>query len=300
MFAKAYSIATQFTHPIVISSQKFNGDCNAGIGSFVIINDEGWFVTTFHIIAQLQALRDSYDKYNNSVQERAQIQNDPALKNHERIRRLNSSKIAPDLITNFSTWLGAPNLTIGPVYSIPQVDLAVGRLLNFDRSQVKIYPKFKDPAKPMEIGTSLCKLGFPFHTIKPTFDPATGFNLPDGALPIPFFPLEGIYTRTVFVEAAGSALNLGPNPLPLMYIETSSPGLPGQSGGPTFDIHGTIWAIQSQTQHLKLGFGINENAPTKELEHLKNQYLNVGWGIHSQTITEFLKRNGIVFTLSDY
>jgi hypothetical protein len=79
-----------------------------------------------------------------------------------------------------------------------------------------------------------------------------------------------------------------------MFIETSSPGLRGQSGGPTFDINGTIWAIQSQTHHMKLGFGDNQKQ-SKELEHLKYQYLNVGWGTHALTITSFLTENKISF-----
>jgi hypothetical protein len=35
-------------------------------------------------------------------------------------------------------------------------------------------------------------------------------------------------------------------------------------------VQGAIWAIQSQTQHFKLGFG-NDGATGKEVEHLRNQ-----------------------------
>ena len=56
MFANAYSIARQFTFPIIISHKNAQGECGSGIGTFVIINDEAWFVTAFHIIAQLQNL----------------------------------------------------------------------------------------------------------------------------------------------------------------------------------------------------------------------------------------------------
>lgn len=48
-----------------------------------------------------------------------------------------------------------------------------------------------------------------------------------------------------------------------MFIETSTPRLRGQSGGPIFDVNGAIWAIQSQTHHLKLGFGDNQNTLKK-------------------------------------
>jgi hypothetical protein len=138
-------------------------------------------------------------------------------------------------------------------------------------------------------GTSLCKLGFPFHSIQPEFI-NNNFQLPPGSLPIPLFPLEGIYTRKIEVR---------PNPgnYPLSYIETSTPGLKGQSGGPTFDVHGNIWAIQSSTKSLELGFG-DSLQTGKEAEHLRNQYLNVGWGIHSETIIGLLNEHNISYEVS--
>jgi hypothetical protein len=36
------------------------------------------------------------------------------------------------------------------------------------------------------------------------------------------------------------------------FIETSTPGLRGQSGGPLFDAKGEIWGIQSRTNFLEL------------------------------------------------
>jgi hypothetical protein len=72
------------------------------------------------------------------------------------------------------------------------------------------------------------------------------------------------------------------------------PGPGGQSGAPTFDQHGTVWAIQSQTQYLQLAFGTKTG---KEAEYLKHQYLNVGWGIHSETLTSFFKEKGIQFSI---
>ncbi len=91
----------------------------------------------------------------------------------------------------------------------------------------------------MDTGTSLCKPGFPFHSIIPTFDETTNnFKLPEASFPLPLFPLEGIYTRTIQINIPDSPLSF-----PLKYIETSSLGLIGQSGGPTFNTYGTVWAI---------------------------------------------------------
>lgn len=114
---------------------------------------------------------------------------------------------------------------------LSEADLAIGRLDPFDPDSVPVFPVFKNPFS-LRPGTSLCRLGFPFHEIAATFDEARQrFALAPDALPIPRFPIEGIFTR----EQIGVHLN-GIN---VKFVETSSPGLGGQSGGPIFDVNGT-------------------------------------------------------------
>lgn len=144
---------------------------------------------------------------------------------------------------------------------------------------------------------SLCKLGFPFHSIEPTWDDGKkAFVLPPGAVPLPLFPIEGILTRFVTVPATG------PKPkYPLLYLETSSPGLMGQSGGPIFDVKGTVWAVQSHTTSYPLGFQANnKNLNHTEREHLSHQFLNVGRGVHVATIIGLLEELGVKFDKSAY
>jgi len=115
---------------------------------------------------------------------------------------------------------------------------------------------------------------------------------PGGTLPIPRFPINGIFTRTRSFGKTRNGL------YGIKYIETSSPGLRGQSGGPIFDVHGTVWSIQSRTEHLPLGFSPTiEKGGKTVVEH---QFLNVGLGVHPSTIYDFLKHSGIEFSVSDY
>ena len=157
------------------------------------------------------------------------------------------------------------------------------------------YPVFKDPSKGFEVGTSLCKLGFPFHSITPTWNPTTDmFELPPEAVPLPRFPIEGIFTRIVGVPGAGaSALNY-----PLLLLETSSPGLKGQSGGPIFDAKGSIWAIQCITAHYQLGF--SPPVPGGAKDQKEHQFLNVGLGTHVETVLGLFQERGITFQVSSY
>ena len=297
MFAQANLIAKEFTRPFIISSKMYNGQCNSGIGSFVIINEDGWFGTAYHIIQQTIDYTKSISENNELLKKRKEIEDDVSINNSVKKGRLNRLTIPPQAIINYSVWLGHNDLSLDQVFILPEIDLAIGRLKNFTKDMVTTYPKFKDYTKSMDSGTSLCKLGFPFHSIILTFDEVNqSFRLPDGALPMPLFPLEGIFTRTVeFRDPTGKIK------IPLKFIETSSPGLRGQSGGPTFDTHGTVWAIQSQTKRYALGFGEKTNGLSpKAAEHLQNQYLNVGLGIHSETVIEFCRVNSIQIHISEY
>jgi hypothetical protein len=170
--------------------------------------------------------------------------------------------------------------------------LIIGRLDHFNPNEVSAYPLFKDAAQ-LKHGTSLCKLGFPFHEIKASFDETSySFKFEPGAVPLPLFPIDGIFTRNLL---AGKSKD---GKYTIKFLETSSPGLRGQSGGPIFDKNGVIWAIQSRTSHLPLGFSPKIIRNGREFE--ENQFLNVGIGIHPELITAFLQDNGIKFSKSDY
>ncbi len=158
---------------------------------------------------------------------------------------------------------------------------------------ISAYPILKDPKSNLDPGTSLCKLGYPFHEIKATFNESTHiFDLAPGTLPLPFFPIDGIYTRNVVTGKSKDGK------YEIKFLETSSPGLRGQSGGPIFDMKGTVWAVQSRTIHFPLGFSPKVQQTQKEVK--EHQFLNVGWGIHPELIIACLTDNHVKFTLSDY
>ena len=84
------------------------------------------------------------------------------------------------------------------------------------------------PSRGATPGRSLCKLGFPLHRIVPVHDEkANTFTLPEGSVPLPLFPMEGMFRRVVNTRAPGSG-----DGEPSAFIETSTPSLVGQMGGP--------------------------------------------------------------------
>jgi hypothetical protein len=91
-------------------------------------------------------------------------------------------------------------------------------------------------------------MGFAFWDVKPEWDAAANrFNLMRN-VPLPLFANEGILARQfeVLVLDSGGAPKQ-PLPFRIRGIETSNPGLLGQSGGPILDQKGIIWGIQTST-----------------------------------------------------
>jgi hypothetical protein len=293
MFREACTKARSFTLPVFLLRRDGAGNCSGSIGTFVVVNKEGWIVTAGHIVEQLEKLLKEENEYKEWERARAAIDGDASLSAKEKNRQLTKLQRPPKQKTSraVGVWAQFPGAARPKIVSgacAPLVDLGVGKLEPFDPAWVKEYPVFKDPTKNYEPGVSLCTMGFPFHKVEPTWDPATNrFLLPPNSFPAPLFPIDGIYTRGI--EVIPDPPIPGPAPFPQKWLETSATGLRGQSGGPIFDSKGTIWAIQCQTHSYALGF-----------DKVPNQYLNVGIGVHAETVLGLFRELGMDFAISDY
>jgi hypothetical protein len=288
MFRVAFERVCKFTFPVVQIALTVEGKCSAGAAAFIVVNPEGWIVTAAHVMKNSVVLAQSEMAVKDWEQKRETIKNDASLSAKARTKQLEVlGKINKKAARRGGSSWGFGGVQLMDVSILEEADLAVARLDGFDKASVVEYPVFKDPQKNFTPGTSLCKLGYPFTELTPTYDEASNaFNFPADQTEIAYFPIEGIFTRTINVTP--------PNPapaFPLRFVETSSPGLRGQSGGPTFDADGVIWAIQSQTRHLPLGFSPEiKEAGKAQKEH---QFLNVGMGVHVETVLGFLNQLGI-------
>ena len=293
MFANAYKKGSCFTHPVIISTRHFDGTVQSGCGAFVVVNKDGWILTAAHIMHSFLAFKQHTNEISQYTIQVNKIEQNSALNSKQKRKMINKLSPNPKWITNHSFWWGRDGLVLeGDILLFAENDMAAGRLNPYDPAMTTIYPVFKDP-KNLYPGTSLCKLGFPFHEINATFDEAVkAFRLAPGTLPLPRFPMEGIYTRNMELKKSSDSKSGA------KFIETSSPGLRGQSGGPIFDVKGTIWGIQSHTKHFPLGFSPIIKKNGKEIE--ENQFINVGLGAHPESIVSFLNKHNITFTLSDY
>jgi hypothetical protein len=293
MFKKAYAIAANYTWPIVMPRQTVEGKCYCSIGSMVILNQQGWFLTAYHMISAWKKLIEEKIKTDEHEASEKAIK-DTMLKKSERKSRLAKlGKLQRDATRNYAGYWGREGLNLVECFYNKVVDLAVGRLEPFDSSWVTQYPIIKNPSIPFTPGVSLCKLGFPFHSIKPSYNESRHtFEMPPFSSPLPLFPIDGILTRMMELVLIPPDIEL---PLyPVRFIETSSPGLRGQSGGPIFDTNGVVWGIQIRTRPFPLGF--EPIVPGKGVK--EHQFLNVGIGVHAVTIVGLLKEQGIECQLS--
>lgn len=282
MFAEACQKAMKYTRPVAVSTRMHDGTCRTDVGTMIVINSDGWAITAGHLF-------DSFVKFREDTKKIEEIDK----LNTTRVQHPNAPstqiRVDKDFITNHSFWWGWDGVRLNNVLVNRQIDVAIGKLEPFDPSWVTEYPTFADP-NHMRIGTSLCRGGFPFINITPEFDEARkAFRIPKIVAEQYFYPNEGIYTHT---EDKGRSAD---GSCQLRYIETSSVGLKGQSGGPIFDSKGRIYGMQIFTDHRSLGFH-----PSVELDGQKmieNQFINIGVGVHVATLIELMNKRDVRFNM---
>ena len=290
MFSKAVPIAAEFTRPVVISSRTTQGTCAGTIGAYVVVNREGWILTAGHLLDIVREQQDSARRHAGYRGNVVEFHRDIAADKRYRKKGVRTfHKPSEASVRNHSVWWGGDGVRLVEARVAPAADLALGRLEPFDPQSVAHYPKWKDPSRGAVPGQSLCKLGFPLHRIVPVYDEkANTFTLPEGSVPLPLFPMEGMFTRVVNTRAPGSG-----DGEPSAFIETSTPSLVGQMGGPVFDAQAVVWGIQSHTVHHALGF--RPPVPGGAAEQVEHQFLNTGLAVHPAVIRRFLDAEGIEY-----
>lgn len=283
MFRRAYSVASKFTLPLIISTKYIDERVECGIGSFILLNNSGWVLTAAHMMMNMIKAQEDSIKLAEYNQNKMGIENNPTIDQKTKRKRINELIKDNNWITNQSYWWAHDTFMIDE-YRINQFkDIAIAHITNFTEAPGQIYPVFSI-TNDNNIGESVCKLGFPLHEVKATFDVNTnGFVLAPNTVPVPRFPIEGMLSRyNLLIDENGNTTKC---------IETTSPGLRGQSGGPIFNTNGDIYAMQVRTQHYALGFNPELLVNGKHI--VEHQFLNTGVGISSEDIITFCRENGV-------
>jgi S1-C subfamily serine protease len=269
MFTRAVRTAAQFTYPYVGLRRRRCSHVYSTMGAFVILNAEGWVLTSSHLVDDIVAVE-------REVQEASGNLGDQVCTDHAEIWA----------VPGFGQT--RPRLAEATVRQL--ADIALVRLEPFDPAVVAQFPRLRDVSRePIEQGMSICRLGYPFHDIAADWSAERHeFALGQDAFPVPSFALDGIVSR---FHRVSSDAGLDP----ATFIETSTPGLRGQSGGPLLDVEGRVCGIQSHTTHLDLGFDAGFQAG--ETTVTERQFLNVGAATHISEVVALLDEVGVAYEL---
>jgi hypothetical protein len=286
MFSDAYKLANQYTRPVIVMKRTERGVVSTSFATYILLNKDGWALTASHVMSDAAIALQHAQERSEYERKAAEIENDaslsPGKKKHD-LRQLTKNY---EWITNLSYWWGHDGVGGGNVVADSRRDLAAVQLTNIGPLNVTAFPTFAPAGEEMSPGTSLCRLGFPFHTVNGRFDDATKNFRIDNMPPISMFPNDGIHTRIMMQVDANTGIQT-------KFLETSTPGLRGQSGGPIFDRTGRIWAIQSRTLSLPLGFAPKVKQGGKEF--VEHQFIHIGVGAHVDEVRDFLTANKIDF-----
>jgi hypothetical protein len=271
MFTQAVVTASRFTFPYIGLRRTASGEVRATMGAFVMVNNEGWALTSAHLVDDIIACeRDREEFASGKLHEET---------SPERCARHVELWSVPGFEHS------RPRLTKAMVSPLP--DVALIRLESLQALPVDDLPVLRDvEADPLLQGTSVCRYGYPFHVVNAEYDVESDeFALQPGSLPVPSFALDGMVARFHRVSADDGTSAL--------FVETSTPGLKGQSGGPLLDTRGRVCGLQSHTVHLDLGFDArfeDEGVYTTE-----RQFLNVGAASHVEGIMAMLDEAGVEY-----
>lgn len=288
MFRDACRKARGFTRPIFSVWCHIDGRLVHSAASLVVVNAHGWFVTAAHVFHPLTKAMADESAIREYTQQKSAIEAHPSLDRKHKNKQIAKLPFDKDWITAAQYfWMNGPiaPLAMKVLHASRSHDLAAGQIADFDPSSISEYPVFKRSDDNVEPGASLCRMGFPFAKTDLTLDVngSANFNVAE----VTYFPNEAMFTRHVGLDTADAS----GEPVP-RFIETSTPGLRGQSGGPVFDQLGVVWGIQSHTTHVPLGFDPPDpNKPSQTI----HQFLNVGNAVHPAIIRWFLTKHGVEF-----
>lgn len=245
MFQNACNTLRLTVEPIIMAARQRSGQVEYGIGAGMFVNDDGWFVTAAHIIDQIDSQAKDPDV------------TDTCLifgRSQEGNAELNA-------------------------YVDRAVDLGIGRIETTKPRPDYRFPVFRSGGAQQ--GELLCRAGFPFtgESLTAEWSDSKGFEF-ENVHPVPMFVNEALVSR--FLEVPKGR---GDGSIAGRWIETSSPGLTGQSGGPLADVEGRICGIQVNTCSYPLNFAGDAS----------NEMLHVGRAVDSSTICEMLDRCGIMY-----
>ncbi|MGZ3853688.1 MAG: S1 family peptidase [Flavisolibacter sp.] len=295
MFEKAIEKTSEFTRPLHSISRTYGGLVLPGTSTFFFVNDDGVAITCKHVINLIPTADAVNQTFARFKEERDKLAKDGKYKKNLKGLELKykyADETTVQLKNNFVNCFD--KLDQITFHAHPTLDLAIVEFKGFTKKFYTSHASFIKDSSKIKQGNYLCRIGFPFPEFNNFKHDVSKDDIEwtnEGNAASPSFPIDGIVTRFLADESRK-----------ITGIELSTPGLKGQSGGPLFDVNGTVYGMQYATNHLHLGFDIKDREIINDGKKTKVSnfpFLNVGLCIHVDQIKEFLKQHNIAFTETD-
>ena len=284
MYKKAIKDNSNYLLPF-IEGVKYYGsnEIEHALGTMMILNKNGDILTCKHIAKEFIENNILSKRYREFLDECKKA----SKSEKERIEKKYGFKGNSVVLTNINLPFEVQGEIGIEIKFHEYLDLAIIKFKNvkFDCEKYPIFSK----ELPVQ-GQSLCKLGYAFPEYSYFEYSKKDNNIilkKEMTSNFPLFPMDGIMTRLV-VDEKGI----------ISMFETSTPGLRGQSGGPIFSPSGVVFGIQSMTRHIDLNFDVNTTVKRgiSNKKVVYTPFINLGVGISSVKIIEFLKENGVEYS----
>jgi len=291
MFTEAIEIAAKFTRAIHSISRNYGSSVvQPGTATLFFVSSDGWALTCGHVANQFIAgrtLARKAETFRNELSTRRGTQKEKKLLKELEKKYGYSKNTAFELHNRFMNCVEG-DLKFR-IKKHPKVDIALIKFENYTQLLCDTFPVFPSETSSLQPGKFLCRLGFPFPEFTNfEYDKANDQLIwtNTGRQATPRFPIEGMLTRFVSDDQGN-----------LIGFELSTPGLRGQSGGPTFDTDGKVWGMQCQTAHLDLNFDVDQKVMRHGIEKrvTDSAFLHTGRCVHIDVLKSFMKDNNVQF-----
>ena len=269
--------------PIEIAIRLESGEVRYGISAAILVNADGWILTAGHVLLDMKKVDDAMKEANLHHQQAEEIRIADNLTPKVKRQRLKAlGKLKPTTPLNQAVRIGRQTTKGWDGKIFNPADVGILKVNDFTIPDGYDPPCFR--TEPLDIGEMVCRAGYPFYQAAVTWDEkANRFVSREESVPL--FVNEGIVSRFMKFELQSVEDSIEHT----KFIETSSPGLRGQSGGPLIDKDGKICGMQSHTAHYPLDFS------PKKGDQTEHQFLNVGRAVHVDTIRWYLDQLNISY-----
>ncbi|MDP2857144.1 MAG: trypsin-like peptidase domain-containing protein [Bacillota bacterium] len=289
MFVNAIEVANEFTRPLHSISRTFRStEVVPGAATLFIVNKDGWALTCRHVAELIMAADQVNPRYAKFTKELAAAPAGTKSKAWRKSLEKQYGYRAGVTVQIKNNFVNCADFQRFEIRMHDKLDLALIRFDQFSTLGCSQFPRFAKDGAALKQGKSLCRLGFPFPEFSNFAYDAAADDIhwtTTGRQDTPRFPIEGMLTR--HIGEAGK----------IVGFELSTPGLRGQSGGPAFDVSGTVWGMQARTAHLDLNFDIDQEVlrDGRKRRVQDHAFLNVGHCVHVDVLKDFMRSQGVTF-----